>query len=249
MSVGASLGQEKGKKKQRAEQVTTLGELSPEQQALQDALLNVSGEQLQSLFGEGGIFNLLQGNIQDLFSPEAQAGLEERIGRAGQLTPEESRLIEEEASLRLESGRSDIQSFLGEGLGLLRQTLAPSRGLRPSDSPIIDRGGLLLQEAIRQQGQLGRSVGAETSRQKLQFPLQRQAFQETLRNQAFTNRLNLFQTGGGFAQFFNPLQLQGLGLQERIAGSTIRTKGRTDFSGTTAKVAGQFGPPGVSLGL
>lgn len=232
MSVDIGGSKSKQKTKTDITQTTTLGELAPEQQALQDLLLGVSGEQISNLFGEGGIFNLLQGELRDLFSPGAQAGLEERIGRAGQLTPEESRLIEEEASLRLESGRSDIQSFLGEGLGMLRQTLAPSRGLRPSDSPIIDRGSLLLQEAIRQQGQLGRSVGAETARQKLQFPLQRQAFQESLRNQAFTNRLNLFQTGGGFAQFFNPLQLQGLGLQERIAGATVGKVGTEKITGS-----------------
>jgi len=56
------------------------------------------------------------------------------------------------------AGRSDIEAFSQNQLRLLREELAPGLGLRPSDSPIIDRGGLVAREATRQFGQLESAV-------------------------------------------------------------------------------------------
>ncbi|KKM03949.1 hypothetical protein LCGC14_1769290 [marine sediment metagenome] len=150
----------------------------------------------------------------------------EDIRRGGAATPEEIRLIEEAGAAGLAGGEINIERFETEALGKLREELAPSLGLRPSDTPILDRGGVVAAEALRQKGTLSAAIQQSGATARLNFPLARsqliqagvgaqqtlqesvRQFQEQLRTQAFINRLNLTgQTAGlglGLATGFQP---------------------------------------------
>lgn len=82
----------------------------------------------------------------------------EILNQGGVPTPEQQAFLDEQARRAIESGRSDIMAFQEESIRLLREELAPSLGLRPGDTPIIDRGGLIAREGLRQFGQLQSNV-------------------------------------------------------------------------------------------
>ncbi len=130
-------------------------------------------------------------------------------------TPEQIALIEAAGGAALNRGLTDIERFETEGFRGLREELAPGLGLRPSDTPILDRGGQLAAEALRQRGNLAETIRGGEFGARLNFPLQAgaqlqagvlgqqgfglalQSFQEQLRQQAFQNRFNVFSRQGG----------------------------------------------------
>lgn len=139
----------------------------------------------------------------------------ENIRRGAAASPEQIRLIEEASASALATGESDISKFQTDALGRLREELAGSLGLRPTDTPILDRGARITEESVRQQGQLARNLSEARFTSQLNFPLgasqlqsaqtqfqqgltqQVQQFQAQLRDAAFSNRLRLAATQGG----------------------------------------------------
>ena len=133
----------------------------------------------------------------------------DRIRAGGAATPEEIALINAATEQALAAGETDINRFLKFGLEQLREELAPQLGLRPGDTPILDRGSRVAAEAARQQGQLVSSLRGQQFASQLNFPLQRTAvlggltggqqdlqeqvrqFQAQLKQGAFINRLQL----------------------------------------------------------
>ena len=133
----------------------------------------------------------------------------DRIRQGGRATPEQLALIKEQADRAIAAGETDIERFRTESLRGIKEQLAPSLGLRPTDSPILDRGGLIAAEAQRQQGQLVQGVRGAEAAAGLSFPLAQgalqsgqaqfqqqllsstQQFQAQLRDAAFANRLRL----------------------------------------------------------
>ena len=87
-------------------------------------------------------------------------------------TPEQIRLIDEAIDAQIALGGSDIETATRRGLELLREELAPSLGLRSTDTPILDRGGRVVEEGLRQFSQLSRDARATGAEQRLNFPLQ-----------------------------------------------------------------------------
>jgi hypothetical protein len=119
----------------------------------------------------------------------------------GAATPEQRRLIAEATNNALASGQSDINQSLKEGLGLLRSELAPGLGLRPGDTPVLDRGGLLAKEALRQGSQLSLGLRSAQAQAELDYPFKASQeltalkdFQSSLQDSAFKNRLALTTT-------------------------------------------------------
>lgn len=249
-------------------QTTNLDTPGGTEQELQDINLQISRQQLGALRSlgifQGGLEKGLPSAIQEAGTP---SGIEqelsqldlERIRAGGQATPEEIRLINEATGNALEAGESDISSFAQSQLGLLREELAPQRGLRPTDSPILDRGGDVIKEAVRQQGQLATSLRGANAQARLQFPLQRgqalggqslalQQFQQSLREQAVRNRLALTgqvaQLGLGIAGMFDPTRAQSIFSQERIAAKDVTM----DSRGSGGKQSGSAGWPSGGFG-
>ena len=221
------------------------------EQELQSINLKISRQQSDALRNlgifQGGLERDLPSAIKEAGTPSSieqeLSQLElERIRAGGQASPEEIRLIDEATQQSLAAGESDISSFAQSQLGLLREELAPARGLRPTDTPILDRGGDVIKEAVRQQGQLATSLRGANAQARLQFPLQRgqvvggqslalQQFQQSLREQAVRNRLALTgqvaQLGLGIAGMFDPTRAQSIFSQERIASkdTTVDSRG------------------------
>ena len=146
--------------------------------------------------------------LQDIQQAQNQLrGLELQRLTTGELTPEQEARITDAQRTSFEAGTFDIDRSLGLGLTQLREELAPSLGLRASDTPIQDRGGLLAREALNQRGRLASTLAANAAQQRLQLPFQAsqasQAFQGSLQNfrsnlqqQGFENRLRLADLAG-----------------------------------------------------
>lgn len=256
--------------------------------ALQASQLEVSRAQLQAIQDQGAFqreqFDLL-GPLVDQQVADAQAARERaeglaplqqnlleqelaRIERGGAATPEQQRLIGEVTDRAIASGESDIGAFQQRGLDLLANELAPSLGLRPSDSPIIDRGGRIAEEGLRLQSSLVSNLRGAQAQAELNFPLavqqlqssgtqfqqglatQKQQFAEGLRQQAFINRLNLTSgTGGSGLNLIgatNPNTAASLGnLQQLRLGSAPQTTSTSGLGisgiGSVLSGAGAFG--------
>lgn len=185
--------------------------------------------------------NLSQG---DTLSGQAGVNIDEGLQKqldflrsGGQASPEQEANIRKIADEALTRGRSDLNANFETGLQTLRQDLAPSLGLRASDSPIIDRGGNILKENIRQYGQLESNVRGQESQALLDYPLKAaeasQAalnFQAKLRQQAAANRLALTgvsgQLGLGLSSVYNtPAGLDSVSRGDYSVGGNASTGG------------------------
>lgn len=128
-------------------------------------------------------------------------------------TAEQIASIDAATKAALASGTSDINAYSDDAYRQLRDNLAPSLGLRPTDTPILDRGSLVAREATRQVGQLTSNLQGANANARLNYPLAAaqvsqatsnsaasisqaaQTFQAQLADAAAANRLNLMQSG------------------------------------------------------
>lgn len=184
-------------------------------------------------------------------------------------TPEQITQIDKAISSALELGKSDISAGAQESLRLLREQLAPSLGLRPGDSPILDRGALVARESVRQQGQLVRGLEGQRAQALLNFPLaaqnltnqtaqftaglatQQQAFRANLQQQAVQNRLSASQTFGNLGLGLAGQQPAGaglaLGIGQQQTGLGIAQIG-ADAQVRAAQLGADAGSAGSTLG-
>lgn len=184
-----------------------------------------------------------------------------RIQAGGAATDEEIRLINEATERALAAGETDITRFLEQGLETLRDELAPQLGLRPGDTPILDRGARGVAEASRQQGQLVNSLRGQQALSQLNFPLQRTATLGTLSlgQQELGQNVQQFQAGLRQSAFLNRLQLggarstAGLGLASVSAPNVGAALGNVGQTSTTSGSPGLGsilgGAGGLLLGL
>ncbi len=180
----------------------------------------------------------------------------ERIQAGGGATQREKDLIAESTNQALALGGSDLQQAAIQGIDLIKNELAPSLGLRPEDTPIIDRGGQIVTEGLRQFGQLERSLRGAQATAELNFPLARDQalaaqsgftqqlgqsaaeFQRALQGQASNNRARLLGLG----------TVGGLGLQGASAqGLSILQQGRQVNTRTSGRQSQNFGGALVSV--
>lgn len=238
MSVEGALGLER--QTGSTTSATSVPEASLQEDALRTLGINISQEQFQNFLEQGQFQELLRNQALDLFSPEAIAEAETRAQESGLLSPQEEKLISDFERESLALGESDINRYTQEGLDLLKQEAAPSRGLRFSDTPILDRGNRLVTESIRQKSLLGRDIAARGATARLQQPLERQRLQEMLRENARRFRLGLSGQAGSFGlnllQAVDPFQQQRLFLSERLAQPS--SYGQSEQSGLSLGVRG-----------
>lgn len=181
-----------------------------------------------------------------------------RILQGPQATQRQKDLISGSADSALKAGQIDIERFQTEANRKLRDELAPQLGLRPTDTPIQDRGGMVAAEALRQSGQLTQNVRGQQFAQELNYPLQanqlqsgqsstalnfgeaQRQFQEQLKQQATSNRNALLQqlglatnTAGGFAQGLatglSPNIGGVAGLNNSFVNGTVTSGGGSNF--------------------
>lgn len=163
--------------------------------------------------------------------------------------------IEEAIQAAQISGETDIDRFTGDALKQVRDVLAPQRGLRPTDTPITDRGSEIARRGIDLKGDLTKKLAEIGATAKLNFPLAvsqfqagaagfgaqiseaAQQFQQQLSNSAFLNRLNLTNlvTGGGLGLASIGVNSSGL-FGDR--GSTTTTSSGLGTSGIGSILSG-----------
>jgi len=159
------------------------------------------------------------------------------IQRGGVPTEAQREFFGTAAGEAIAAGRSDIEMFAAEQVRLLGQELAPSLGLRPSDSPILDRGQLVAREATRQFGQLQSAVRGQEAQalsgligQNLATAGALTGLELSLADQAQRNRIALATalapTGGPTptgAVLGQPGQAVGQALQFGLGAANIQT--------------------------
>ena len=193
----------------------------------------------------------------------------ERIRRGGAASPEELRLIQESTARAEEAGAEQISTFAREAQEQVRDVLAPGRGLRPTDRPIVERAETSGREAVRQQGQLATGLAQARSEAELNFPLasgrvlsemgqfQQQLaesarnFQQELRQTAFENRLRLqsLSTQGNLGLLgIQPAGASALSALSKVRTATTTTK-KTQQAGLfdLLKFAGQAAATGGTI--
>lgn len=164
----------------------------------------------------------------------------ETARQGGKATPEQLALIKEATDRSIESGTADIDLSTKRGIGMISDELANSRGLRLSDSPIMNEAGQLVAGSEDLKANLIRSMRANEASAALNFPLassqvtsgitmnqqnlaeQAQQFQAELGQRAFQNRLSFT---GQTAQSGIGLSAAGSGVGAHTVGSLAGQRG------------------------
>lgn len=158
------------------------------------------------------------GAMDSAISPEDQAAFaKEEFDRARKLGPVQDQILEQQlANMRgeltpgqtaatnaaIEAGYGDIDRATSEGIGLISDELANSRGLRLSDTPILREATLLADSGLQQKSSLAKNLRASALLQMPQISSgigagqqslasATQSFQAELRNRAAVNRMAL----------------------------------------------------------
>lgn len=210
-----------------------------------DIISGLTGDQQQSFVDQ--IFGTARSAGQNFASLSEQEM--ENITNIGVLSDNDAALIDQRADEALEAGRIDIRGGLSNALEDIRQSNTTRLGLRPGDTPIVDRGGRIAEQAVRSEAQLASGLRAGAAQQKLDRPLQvsaqksaqigqQQGIQTArsdvlanLQNQAVANRLNLTGTasGAGVGQ-----QQAGAGAQQSLR-PTVVTESKSSGGGILAQ--------------
>lgn len=250
-------------------------ELTRTQVELQREQLSILKEQrveqasaFQFLTDELNRLNETATEVDPVFEEIQQMELE-RLRRGGAASPRELELLEEATTRAEELGSEQIAGFQQQSLEQIRDVLAPSRGLRPGDRPIVARGEEIAKEGMRQQGQLVRGLAQTRAEAELNFPLARgkllseigqfqqqlsessKLFQQQLQQTAFENRLRLASFGQGGSLGLLGVQPSGLGALSAL--TSARTAGATQTTRTSGggEGIGKFlgGAGSLALGI
>lgn len=171
----------------------------PTQKAIAD---KTAAQQLQALND--------QADLGPLQKQVLQKQLEDSL-RGNAATPEQSAQIDAATNAAFDKGKQQVSDYSADALDQLRTNLSPSLGLRPTDTPITDRGGLIQREGIRQIGQLTSSLAEANANAKLNYPLAAS---------------QVSQAGAGFAANLKSASDQfQAGLQDAAAANRIRLLG------------------------
>lgn len=158
-----------------------------------------------------------------------------RVMQGPEATPRQRELIADIRARQQEIGESDIDRGFRDALETLREELTPALGLRPTDTPIVQRGERLAEEALRQKSQLSRELAAQAAGQELTFPLQAGALQSEQAG-------NLMKFGEAQRQFQQQLLTNAaLQRQQFLAGGQQLGIGLTGIGvGTAPTLSGQL---------
>lgn len=151
----------------------------------------------------------------------------DEIRRGGRATDEQKALIGDITNRAIESGDYDIARFMDTGLNKIRTEMSPSRGMRPDDAPMIDAAQRVLEESLRQKGQLTSNLRGAQAQAELNFPLNAGQI---------TNQWNQWQQG------FNAQQNEFLANLNRQA-----TQNRTALMGQLFSSPMSVGEMGLNL--
>lgn len=186
-------------------------------------------------------YQLQQIKDQQDLAPLQKQLLEKQLADAQRgfgATPEQSAQIDAATQGALQSGQSDLTAFSGDAMRQLRENLAPSLGLRPTDTPILDRGALVAQEATRQYGKLVSDLSTANAEAKLNYPLAAAGV---------GNAASQFQQGLGLSKDQFSAQLADAAVQNRMALLGQGTSSLGLGMGTGVNLVGASRPNSLSF--
>jgi hypothetical protein len=182
---------------------------------------------LENLVGAGATNRLLRDMLGPILQHQAaRLGMSGDIAAAAQrklmetitgtgITPEQRSQLD-----RIEGEQiSKIRRSTQDNLELLRNELAPQRGMRASDTPIVDRGQRIAEAGVAAESQ----VGADRAQAEMQLPFQ-----------------NL-QTGSFLAQLQDADFLKRLQSTGQTLGGGINLAGLTDIAAQSQALRPQVG--------
>jgi len=168
---------------------------------------------------------------------DVTTGISDILGAEGGITDADRALLD---TLEADAIRG-VRDSTSSNLDMLRRQLAPSLGLRGSDAPIIDRGGLIAQEGISSEA----DIRAARAASELALPGQRlgelnsispsidasNQFQQGLRQDDFSNQL----------AFLGEATNTGLGLANVTADSGLQAAIKPTVAQTSKTSSGGGG--------
>lgn len=248
----------------------TLPPPTPEEERLISVMVQLAEAQIEQIVMTENIRDIQVQEFEGIVEAEASQGLiQQREQAAGETldflsqlqrdlfeggfiaSPEQQAQIEKAADAALAAGESDIARFAQRQQQQVVNEVGPGLGLRPSDTPIVNRLGGIAEEAVREQGDLVQKIRGRQAELNLELPfltsdlaLRNQEFQESLRNRAFLNRIDL--TGGVGGTFgnvlgFNTIGAQQVAQQPRLAQTTTKTQTSQSFLGGVTDIIGAVG--------
>lgn len=106
----------------------------------------------------------------------------ERIRRGGAASPQQLELISGATDAAILAGERDISRFRDESIEAVAEQIAPALGLRPTDSPVVDRAQRIANRGQDLQQDLVTSLRGAEAQARLNFPLAVDQFQSGLSN-------------------------------------------------------------------
>ncbi len=221
--------------------------VTPEQQA---ALAKSEFERMQKM-----------GPIQD----ELMQMQLDQLRSGGAATPEQLARIKAATDAGIAAGGSDIDAATKEGIGMIADELANSRGLRLSDSPLSSEAALLARSGQTQKASLSKNLRASEASAALNYPLavqqmqsginmgqqnlnqSIQQFQQQLQQQAYQNRVALTgSTGLGLAGVGNGVGAQTL---NTLSNARMNSGSKTTNTSNKADMGQTIGTIGSAVGV
>jgi hypothetical protein len=165
-------------------------------------------------------------------------GLEQLRG-GFQLTPEQNQQIETAIDAARARAQTDAERVRSENLRTLFDEVAPSLGLRPGDTPNLDRAGRVLAEHQRQVGNINRELAGREAQLKLDYPIASGQAAALARAQQAQSMLGLGEAqslagqryGAARQNLLQELGSTGLGLLREGANLAQVSTGTPDFGG------------------
>jgi len=171
----------------------------------------------------------------------------------GKISPEQQQAME----AAIQAGSGDIDRATSEGIGLISDELANSRGLRLTDTPILREATMLAESGMEQKKSLSQNIRAQGM---FQFPQlssgiamgqqnlaeATKAFQADLRQRAFQNRMALT---GQASQSGIGLTSIGSGVGASQASTLAGTRGRTQTGFDPASIITSYGNLARGIGM
>jgi hypothetical protein len=139
--------------------------------------------------------NLAFGDSRNLFESLSSIDLQGQFDRVQSAlagpSAQQQALIDTQSQSALSLLRADINEFSGEGLDQLRSSLAPTLGLRSTDSTILQRGSDIIGEGVNQFARGATQIRGGAAQSALAAAQQNAALQ----NQLFASQAGLVGQG------------------------------------------------------
>jgi hypothetical protein len=200
-----------------------------EELQVQQTVIAAADAQLGVIEQQAALQQKLFEQIPGLFADVGDAADAVEAFEEQGISEQERALLDEAVSNALGLGEADISRFRDEGLFAIRDTLAPGRGLRPDDSPVLNEAANVVREGQIQQGQLVRALRGTAATAEFDRSFDRDQFRAQLQQNAFNNRLGL---AGGASSI-------GLGLNPNVnIPSSLAVIQRPRLAQTSTTVSG-----------